>query len=102
MKSWTCTNCGLVERLNHFFPDSCSACGGSMICDDGRTTNGRYEPDITDCFDVLNDAADGDPAANVLLWQERAPTSLYKKEMIEDLLLQNRMDMMQAIFGHAA
>ncbi len=73
-----------------------------MICDDGRTTNGRYEPDITDCFDVLNDAADGDPTANVLLWQERAPTSLYKKEMIEDLLLQNRMDMMQAIFGNAA
>ncbi|WP_144574289.1 hypothetical protein [Agrobacterium sp. DE0009] len=102
MKLWTCTNCGLVERLNHFFPDSCSACGGAMICDDGRTTNARYEPGAADCFDVLNDAAEGDAAANVILWQERAPTSLYKKDMIEDLLLQNRMDMMQAIFGNAA
>jgi len=98
---WTCTGCGNVERLN-FLPDCCSFCNSPMICDDGRTTNSIREPDITDCFEVMHDAAEGDPAANILLWQERAPKSVYKTHIIDDLLLQNRMDMMQAIFGNAA
>lgn len=101
MMMWTCTNCGAVERLT-FYPDCCSSCGGAMICDDGRTTNCANEYQTDQDYDLLDAAAEGDPAANVILWQERAPTYVYSPEMIANLALQNRIDMMQAIYGAAA
>ncbi len=101
MKFWTCTGCGNVERLN-IFPDCCSACSSPMICDDGRTTNGRVETHVLDCFELRTAAAEGDPEANVILWQECAPTRSFDQDMIDTLLLQNRIAMMQAIYSEAA
>lgn len=101
MRRWTCINCGNVEQLN-IYPDACSSCGSAMICDDGRTTHGRNEPRVTDDFDLLNAAAEGDAEANVILWQELAPKSTYDTDMIADLLLQNRIAMMQSVYGAAA
>ncbi|KIP99097.1 hypothetical protein RU07_20755 [Agrobacterium tumefaciens] len=101
MMMWTCTNCGAVERLT-IYPDCCSSCGGAMICDDGRTTHGANDADITECHELLDAAGEGDATAHVILWQERAPTYYYSPEMIADLALQNRIDMMQAIYGVAA
>ncbi|MGV1752824.1 hypothetical protein [Agrobacterium sp. CG674] len=101
MMRWTCTNCGAVERLT-FYPDDCSSCGGAMINDDGRSTHcDDYGLDDQD-YGLLDAAAEGDKAANVILWQERAPACDYSPEMIADLALQNRIDMMQAIYGAAA
>lgn len=101
MRRWTCTNCGSVEQLT-IYPDGCSSCGSAMICDDGRTTNSANDPHITDCYELLYAAAEGDAEANVILWQERAPKTVYNADMIADLLLQNRIAMMQAIYGAAA
>ncbi|KQZ96816.1 hypothetical protein ASD74_06050 [Rhizobium sp. Root564] len=90
-----------MEQLN-IYPDACSSCGGAMICDDGRTTNCANDTHITESNELLYAAAEGDPEANLILWQERAPKAVYNADMIADLLLQNRIAMMQAIYGAAA
>lgn len=101
MKRWTCTSCGVSEWLG-FYPDCCSYCRGSMICDDGRTTHENLDTAIEDCPEVLHAAAEGDKGAIVALWQERASPSYYDPNVIADLMLQNRVDLMQAIYRDAA
>ncbi|WP_331373803.1 hypothetical protein [Sinorhizobium chiapasense] len=102
MALWTCISCGATERLT-FYPDCCSSCGGSLTDESHRTL---VDDDEDLPAALYHDAEMGDRAAIVALWQAGALDWSYPsasietmRSVIDDMLLENRVSVMMAVYS---